>query len=270
MPPKSRICLRATSWPGCDGQAGVEHALDRRDARRGSAAIARAFSQCWRMRTRERLDPAQHEPARRTGPGTAPSDFCRKRSRSASAVVVRARRSRRSRRSGRRGTSWSSGRRGRRRARAAAGGTARRRCCRRRAARRRRARPRRRGGCRRRSAAGSTASRPRRVVTSSPRCDGEVLVELLGRDVGEAVALRLVDLRGHPVDAAVDVGDQHDALARVDEVHQRRRRAEPGRERDPVLGALEARERRLERRAGRVRRRASSRSPCVTPTASCT
>ena len=43
---------------------------------------------------------------------------------------------------------------------------------------------------------------------------GEVLVELLGRDVGEAVALRLVDLRGHPVDAAVDVGDQDDALAR--------------------------------------------------------
>ena len=82
---------------------------------------------------------------------------------------------------------------------------------------------------------------------------GEVLVELVGRDVGEAVALRLVDLRGHAVDAAVDVGDQDDALARIDEVHQRRRRAEPRREREPVRGAFEARERGLERRAGRVR-----------------
>ena len=67
-----------------------------------------------------------------------------------------------------------------------------------------------------------------------------VLVEPVGeirelgrRHVVEEVALRLVDLRGHPVDAAVDVRDQDDALARVDEVHQRRRRAEPGGERDP-------------------------------------
>jgi hypothetical protein len=82
---------------------------------------------------------------------------------------------------------------------------------------------------------------------------GEALVELLGRDVGELVALRLVDLRGHPVDAAVDVGDQHDALARVDQVQERRRCAEAGRERDPVLGALEACERLLERDARRVR-----------------
>ena len=82
---------------------------------------------------------------------------------------------------------------------------------------------------------------------------GEVVVELGRRHVGEAVALRLVDLRGHPVDAAVDVRDQHDALARVDEVHQRGRRAEARAERDAVLRVLEARERDLQRRAGRVR-----------------
>ena len=67
------------------------------------------------------------------------------------------------------------------------------------------------------------------------------------------VALRLVDLRGHPVDAAVDVGDQDDALAGVDEVHERRRRADPGAERDAVLRVLEARERVLERGARGVR-----------------
>jgi hypothetical protein len=52
--------------------------------------------------------------------------------------------------------------------------------------------------------------------------------EVLGGDVVEEVALRLVHLRRHPVDAAVDVGDQDDALARVDEMHERRRRAEAG------------------------------------------
>ena len=61
--------------------------------------------------------------------------------------------------------------------------------------------------------------------TSSSRWDDEVVVELARRDVSEPVALGLVDLGRHPVDAAVDVGDQHDALARVDQVHQRRRRA---------------------------------------------
>ena len=82
---------------------------------------------------------------------------------------------------------------------------------------------------------------------------GEVRGELVGRQVVEEVALRLVDLRGHPVDAAVDVRDQDDALARVDEVHQRRRRAEAGREGDAVLRVLERGERTLQRRAGRVR-----------------
>ncbi len=82
---------------------------------------------------------------------------------------------------------------------------------------------------------------------------GEAVVELGRRDVREAVALRLVDLRRHPVDAPVDVGDQDDALPGIDEVHQGRRRAEPGAERDPVLRLLEARQRLLQRAAGRVR-----------------
>ena len=85
---------------------------------------------------------------------------------------------------------------------------------------------------------------------------GEVVVELGRRHVREAVALRLVHLRRHPVDAAVDVGDQHDALAGVDEVHQRRRRAEARAERDAVLRVLEARERDLQRGARRVPTRA--------------
>ena len=42
----------------------------------------------------------------------------------------------------------------------------------------------------------------------SSRCAREVR-ELLRRDVLEDVALRLVDLRRHAVDAAVDVRDQH-------------------------------------------------------------
>src|SRR5437588_421511 len=45
------------------------------------------------------------------------------------------------------------------------------------------------------------------------------------------------------------VGDEDDALARVDEVHERGHGAEAGRERDPVLGRLERREAALERRA---------------------
>ena len=43
---------------------------------------------------------------------------------------------------------------------------------------------------------------------------GERLVELVGGHVREAVALRLVDPGGHPVHAAVDVRDQHHSLAR--------------------------------------------------------
>ena len=85
----------------------------------------------------------------------------------------------------------------------------------------------------------------------SSRCSREVR-ELLGREVVEDVALRLVDLRRHPVDAAVDVGDQHRPVARVQQVHERRRGAEARRERDAVLCALERGEAELQRRARRV------------------
>jgi hypothetical protein len=77
--------------------------------------------------------------------------------------------------------------------------------------------------------------------------------ELGRRHVVEEVALRLVDLRGHPVDAPVDVRDEDDALSRVDEVHQGRRRAEARGEGGAVLGVLQRRERRLQRRPRRVR-----------------
>ena len=80
---------------------------------------------------------------------------------------------------------------------------------------------------------------------------GEVR-ELLRRQVLEVVALRLVDLRRHPVDAAVDVGDEDDAVAGVEQVHERRRRAEAGRVGDAVLGRLERGERGLERLPRRV------------------
>jgi hypothetical protein len=82
---------------------------------------------------------------------------------------------------------------------------------------------------------------------------GAEIGELWRGHVVEEVALRLVHLRGHPVDAAVDVGDQDDALARVDEVHQGRRRAEAGGEGDPELRVLERCECGLKRRPRRVR-----------------
>jgi hypothetical protein len=81
---------------------------------------------------------------------------------------------------------------------------------------------------------------------------GEVRVDLLGRDEVEGVSLRLVDLREHPVDAAVDIVDADDSLAGVDEVHERRRRADPGRESRTVLRPLERGEHRLERGPRRV------------------
>ena len=58
---------RAISWPGMRSAGRGRARARRRRARRGSRRSARAFSQCWRMRTRERLDPAQHEPRSRTG-----------------------------------------------------------------------------------------------------------------------------------------------------------------------------------------------------------
>ena len=96
----------------------------------------------------------------------------------------------------------------------------------------------------------------RRLEPDDPRplveVVGDVRVQLLRGNPRERVALRLVDLREHPVDAAVDVGHGDHAVARVQQVHDRRDRAEPRRERDPVLGALERREAELQRSPRRV------------------
>ena len=76
IPPKSRICVRATAWPGCAGEPGVEHALDRRVGVE-ELGDRRAFSQCWRIRSASVFMPRRtSQPS--NGPGTAPSDFCRK------------------------------------------------------------------------------------------------------------------------------------------------------------------------------------------------
>ena len=71
--------------------------------------------------------------------------------------------------------------------------------------------------------------------------------------IGEPVALRLVDLREHPVRPAVHVVHADDLVAGVEQVHDRGRRAEPGRERMPVRCVLERGEALLECRPGRVR-----------------
>ena len=63
---------------------------------------------------------------------------------------------------------------------------------------------------------------PRALVDVS----GEVGRDLLRCHVVEDVALRLVDLGEHPIRAAVDVVHADDALARVDEVHDRHRRSD--------------------------------------------
>ncbi len=93
------------------------------------------------------------------------------------------------------------------------------------------------------------SSQTRRVRSS--RCGSRVL-DLLGGQEVEAVALRLVDLREHPVDAAVDVVHADDPVARAEQVHDRRRRAEAGRVREAVVGALQRGEAGLERRPRRV------------------
>ena len=121
IPPKSRIWRAASSWPGATARPGVEHPLDRGCPSRNSAT-ARAFSQCRSHPQRERLDPAQDEPAVERARHRA-ERLLQEREPLGERRVVRRRRSRRRRRSGRRGTSSSSGRRCRRRARAGAGGT---------------------------------------------------------------------------------------------------------------------------------------------------
>ena len=76
--------------------------------------------------------------------------------------------------------------------------------------------------------------------------------DLLGRQEREPVPLRLVDLREHAVDAAVDVVDRDHVVPGREQVHERRHRAEPGRERAAVRRVLERREALLQRRARRV------------------
>jgi len=68
---------------------------------------------------------------------------------------------------------------------------------------------------------------------------GQVGRHLIRRDVLEVVALGLVDLGEHPVHAAVDVVDADEPLAGIDQVHDRRRRPEARREREPEGGILE-------------------------------
>ena len=70
MPPKSRICRRATSWLGWSGQAGVVDALDLRAARQ-PVGQARALAQCRSMRTARVLMPRSTSHAS-NGPGTPP------------------------------------------------------------------------------------------------------------------------------------------------------------------------------------------------------
>jgi hypothetical protein len=97
----------------------------------------------------------------------------------------------------------------------------------------------------------------RRLEPDKPRLLVEVLreplVDLFRREEGDVVALRLVDLRQEPVDAAVDVVDRDDALARVNEMHDRRHGRHAGGEGDAVLSALERGETDLQRRPRRVR-----------------
>ena len=97
----------------------------------------------------------------------------------------------------------------------------------------------------------------RRLEPDEPRALLQVLFQagrqLLGRKKREAVALRLVHLREHAVDAAVHVVDRDDVVARRQQVHERRRRAEARRERPAVGGALERRDALLQRGARRVR-----------------
>ena len=64
------------------------------------------------------------------------------------------------------------------------------------------------------------------------RC--EVRRDLVRRQIVERVALRLVDLGEHAVHPAVDVVHADEALAGIDEMHDRRRGTEPRGERVAV------------------------------------
>ena len=87
----------------------------------------------------------------------------------------------------------------------------------------------------------------------SSTCSARPVEISCGREKREAVALRLVHLREHAVDPAVDVVHRDDVVAGVEQVHERRRGAEPGGERVAVRRALERGEALLERGPRRVR-----------------
>ena len=99
--------------------------------------------------------------------------------------------------------------------------------------------------------AGSSASRSRRGASLRSRGAAAPSESSAGRQVGERVALGLVDPREHAVDAAVDVVDADDPVTGVDEVHDRRRGS-----RDPT------------RRRGRGRRSRATRGIPRAPSAS--
>ena len=97
---------------------------------RSHSLTARPFS-VWRATRSARVRSPRWTRKQSNGPGTAPTEFWTKRTRSCSSASAQITRARRRRRSGRRGTWWSSGRPRSRRARAGAGRSAWRRCCRR-------------------------------------------------------------------------------------------------------------------------------------------
>ena len=206
--------------------------------------------------------PAQHEP----GVERARARRRPRSGRTRSARAGRAGRSppRRPRRSGRRGTSSCCGRRGRPRARAAAGGTARRTCCRPPAAPRACAPARRSRRCRGPAAAGWSASRSRRASSSG--------VMIVAKPVGAGVvgvagdqAPRLEDALEQPEGAAVEVGRGGDLVAGP----QRRRgrpSSPPGPRRTPAPARpLRGPRGRSPGRCGSGCRSASTRSPCARP-----
>ena len=214
---------------GVAGEAGVEHLLhvlvrlEELDDGPGVRAVLLHAQG-------ERLQPTQDEPAVE-GAWDGAERLLKERQPLGDRRVVRGGEAADQGRSGRRGTSSKSGRRCRRRARAAAGGTAWQMCCPRPRERRPHAPPPLPPGCRRCSALGSSASRSRRgVFARQGGRQGWWTSPATSRTRTRSPSARTPARTSG--DAAVDVVHRHDALTRRDEMHDRRRRAEPGRERD--------------------------------------
>ena len=232
------------------GQARVEHACHRRvpDEHLGDALGVVAVPV---HAHRERLDPAQHEPAVERARAPRPTAFWVNASCSPSSSSLADQRARRRRRSGRRGTWWWSARRRRRRARAAAAGRARRRCCRRRAGRR--------PACAT-SATAAMSTMPSsglvgvsiqttRVVGRSAARSGVEVGEVDGRVLD---APRREDLVDQPEGAAVGVVRDHQVVAGAHEHAQQHVARAPCRERERagVPAALQGGETLLAARCG--------------------